>query len=151
MEVFEEHQRASKDDPRLSHSSYHSSPPPAANTSHPHLPLQLPACFSPAPNHSYPIKHHSCYQGRCSSIAASLKAKLQCHNGGLLYSFFPQRRFVEDSLSQGKNSLPGLPVQHPGKFLRPSLEEHRAALITGRELESAQISLTTLRFVLEPN
>lgn len=36
--------------------------------------------------------------------------------------FFPQRRFVEDSLRQGENSLPGLPAQHPGKFLRPSLE-----------------------------
>lgn len=42
-------------------------------------------------------------------------------------------------------------AQHPGKFLRPSLEQHlRAALITGRELESAQMSLTTLGFVLEP-
>lgn len=66
--------------------------------------------------------------------------------------FIPPEAFVEVSQSQGKIPLPGLLAQHPGKFLQPSLEQHLwATLITGRELESAQMSLTTLWFVREPN
>lgn len=55
-------------------------------------------------------------------------------------------------MSQGEDALPSLAAQHQGKFLQPSLEEHpQAALITGRDLESAQMPLTTLGFALEPN
>lgn len=121
-----------------------------ADTSLRHLPLQLRIILLPPPETRLP---HSSYPGRCSSTAASLQAKLQCRKGRAFILFFiPPEAFVEVSQSQGKIPLPGLPAQHPGKFLQPSLEQHLwATLITGRELESAQMSLTTLWFVREPN
>lgn len=148
--MLEEPRGGSQDDPGLSHGSYRS----------PHLPSRhLPSPpASAAPNYSAPPPKtrlsHSSYPGRCSSTAASLQAKLQCRKGRafILFFFIPPEAFVEVSQSQGKIPLPGLPAQHPGKFLQPSLEQHLwATLITGRELESSQMSLTTLWFVREPN
>lgn len=150
MEVFEEHQRASEDDPRLSHGSYS----PLLLQQTPPIPTCLCSSLPASPQLQTtltPLNTTPAIRAGAHQLQSRSKPSSSAVTEGFYILFFPQRRFVEDSLRQGKNCLPGLPVQHPGKFLWPSLGEHRAALITGRELESAQMSLTTLRFVLEPN
>lgn len=121
-----------------------------ADTSLRHLPLQPQITLLPPLKPGSPTPPT---QAGAPQLQPRSKPSSSAVRGGLLSCFFiPPEAFVEVSQSQGKIPLPGLPAQHPGKFLQPSLEQHLwATLITGRELESAQMSLTTLWFVREPN